>query len=83
MVRTTDSMDVNLSKLQEIVQDREAWCAQFMGSQRTGHDLVTDDQQQHNNNFSNLIMTYLSDTWLNFHGALQIFSSITFPFPSV
>ena len=24
--RITDSMDVNLSKLQEIVKDRESWC---------------------------------------------------------
>ena len=24
---TTDSMDINLSELQEIVKDREAWCA--------------------------------------------------------
>ena len=24
---TTDLMDMNLSKLQEIVKDREAWCA--------------------------------------------------------
>ena len=23
----TDSMDMNLSKLQEIVEDRDAWCA--------------------------------------------------------
>ena len=27
----TDSMDMNLSKLQGIVKDREAWCAAFCG----------------------------------------------------
>ena len=27
----TDSMDMNLSKLQEIVKDREAWCAAAHG----------------------------------------------------
>ena len=33
-----DSMEVNLSELQELVMDREAWHAGFMGSQRVGHD---------------------------------------------
>ena len=37
-----DSMNMNLSKLQEIVEDREAWVLQSMGSQRVGHDWVTE-----------------------------------------
>jgi len=34
----TDSIDMNLSKLQEMVKDREAWCAAVYGvtKSRTG-----------------------------------------------
>ena len=34
----TDSMDMGLGGLWELVMDREAWRARFMGSQRVGHD---------------------------------------------
>ena len=34
----TDSMDMGLGILQELVMDREAWSAVVHGSQRVGHD---------------------------------------------
>ena len=41
----TDAMDMNLSKLLEMVKDRKAWRAAVMGLQRVGHDWVTEQQQ--------------------------------------
>ena len=38
---TTDSRDMNLSKLREKVKDREAWCAAVHGLERVRHDLAT------------------------------------------
>ena len=37
-----DSMDMNFSKLQEIVKDRETWHAAIHGFTRIGHNLVTE-----------------------------------------
>ena len=38
----TDSMDMSLSRLQELVIDREPGVLQFMGSQRVRHDWTTE-----------------------------------------
>ena len=39
-----ESMDMSLSKLREIVEDKEAWVLQSMGSQGVRHNLVTEWQ---------------------------------------
>ena len=41
----TNSMDMSLSKFQEIVKSREAWRAIILGSQRVGHNLVTEREK--------------------------------------
>ena len=40
----TNSMDMNLSKLQEILEDRGVWCVTVYGVARIRHDLVTEQQ---------------------------------------
>ena len=40
-----ESTDMNLSKLWERVEDREAWHEQSMGSQRIRHVLATEKKQ--------------------------------------
>ena len=38
----TSMMDMSLSKLQQLVMNREAWHAAMHGSQRVGHDCATE-----------------------------------------
>ena len=40
-----DSMDMSLSKLRELVKDRETSHAVIHGWQRVGHDLAAEQQQ--------------------------------------
>ena len=42
----TDSMDMNLSKLQETAKDRGAWCAEVHGIPESQTQLRTEQQQQ-------------------------------------
>ena len=42
----TDSMDMNLSKLQETLKDREAWGVYSIGSQGARRNFVPEQQQK-------------------------------------
>ena len=42
----TDSTDMNRSKLMEVAKEGKPGVLQFMESQRVGHDLETEQQQQ-------------------------------------
>ena len=42
---TPNSMDINLSKLLEIVEDRGSWHGAVQGSHKVRHNLATEQRQ--------------------------------------
>ena len=63
-------MGMNLNKLREIVEDREAWCAAFQGVARVGHNLMIEQQEDRPRcdffkymSFKLIMLTKLSDSW--------------------
>ena len=53
-----DSMDMSLSKLQDVLKDREVWVLQFMGSKRLKNLAAEKQKQQPDHIFNNLFFTH-------------------------
>ena len=75
----TDSMDLSLSKLQEIVKDREAWCSEIHGSAKSLTHLrdwtiatVTRNQSWTELLFSSWQIKKLQKTSSDFHQTFKI-----------
>ena len=75
----TDSMDKSLSKLQEMVKDREAWHAVIHG---VGHGCVTEQQQPLYEVNNLLKFTHMFNIFLAVCRFLYLKSSVWYHFPS-
>ena len=62
----TSSMDISLSKLREMMKDREAWRGAVHGSQRVGHDQTTEQQKETYGFISGLSILFHQSVHLSF-----------------
>ena len=80
----TDSKDMSVSKLQELVMDREAWHAASMGSQRVGNDWATELPDAHKTKLGFLLLICLVSTLLLVsHRHSRGTEGISFPLPTI
>ena len=69
----TDTMDMSLSKLQEMVKDRKPGLLQSMGSQRVRHNLVTKQQPPKNQALLYSTRNYIQYSVINHNGKEYIY----------
>ena len=75
----SDSVDMSLSKLREIVRDREAWCAQFMESWRVGDKLRTEQRTTTAISTSAINQMSTLSLGLVFHFSIMSHSQFVYP----